>query len=458
MLENGVRALLMNLLPLMFMIIELFAAEFMFAARLRRRKLFWFRFIGSLAVCLELAFAMLLLYYKITDTAFSYGGTDDRGMSAFKFVLYVVIFAFTVACNKFCYDDSVWMIMFYCSGAYATQHMSKNVASLLLHFTGIEALWAYYLIELAVCAALYALVWFIFVRGRTLPNSKQDVIRKVILSFIVIFICIGLSRISVDNTNRDTVSFIAETVYGVVCCALVLVILSDINKIDNMQSDLNIMTELLSRERSQYKMSKENVELINMKYHDLKHQLSELKSGYSLAQIEKIENAIMFCGSIARTGNDVLDVILTEKSLYCEKNSISLTCVCNGSGLSFMDKCDVYSLFGNALTNAIESVSEIEDKKKRSISVNVQPVGNMLSVHIENFYEGEIIIEDNLPRTSKDRDYHGFGIKSMDYIARQYGGHMSVSAKNGRFSLDFVFPLPKPNEKETEKSDDNRGE
>ena len=83
MLENGVRALLMNLLPLMFMIIELFAAEFMFAARLRRRKLFWFRFIGSLAVCLELAFAMLLLYYKITDTAFSYGGTDDRGMSAF---------------------------------------------------------------------------------------------------------------------------------------------------------------------------------------------------------------------------------------------------------------------------------------------------------------------------------------------------------------------------------------
>lgn len=449
--------MLENVLPLMFMVIELFAAEYIFAAKLAKRKLFYVRFFGSLTVCMELVFVMLLLYYKATDTLFSYGGTNDAGMSVFKFVLYVVIFAFSVACNKFCYKDSVWMIMFYCSGAYATQHMSKNVASLLLHFTGIEALWAYYLIELAVCAALYALVWFVFVRGRTLPKSKQDVIRKVILSFIVIFICIGLSRISVDNATRGTVSFIAETIYGVVCCALVLVILSDINKIDNMQSDLNIMTELLSRERAQYKMSKENVELINMKYHDLKHQLSELKSGYSLAQIEKMENAIMFCGSIARTGNDVLDVILTEKSLYCEKNSISLTCVCNGSGLAFMDKCDVYSLFGNALSNAIESVSEIEDKEKRSISVNVRPVGNILSVHIENYYNGEIIIEDNLPKTRKNKDYHGFGIKSMDYIARQYGGHMSVSAHDGRFCLDFVFPLPDTGNAERSETEGRNG-
>lgn len=438
--------MLENVLPLLFMVIELFAAEFMFAVRLRKRKLFYVRFVSSIIVCLELVFVMLLLYYKATDTLFSYGGTNDAGMSIFKFVLYVVIFAFSVACNKFCYDESVWVIMFYCSGAYAAQHMSKNVASLLLYVTDVKVLWAYYFIEVVVCAALYAIVWFAFVRGRTLPNSRQDVIRKVILSFIVIFICIGLSRISVDNVTRGMVSYIAETIYGVVCCALVLVILSDINKIDKMQSDLNIMTELLNRERSQYKMSKENVELINMKYHDLKHQLSVLKNGYSLEQIEKIENAIMFCGSIARTGNDVLDVILTEKSLYCEKNSISLTCVCNGSGLAFMDKCDIYSLFGNALSNAIESVSEIEDKEKRSISVNVCTVGNVLSVHIENFYKGEIIIEDNLPRTNKDKDYHGFGIKSMDYIARRYGGHMSVSAKNGRFSLDFVFPVPEKTE------------
>ena len=448
--------MLENVLPLIFMVCELFAAEYMFAAKLRKRKLFHLRFFASVIVCVELVFVMLLFYYKATDTLFSYGGTGDIGMSVFKFALYVIIFAFSVACNKFCYDDSIWTVMFYCSGAYATQHMSKNAAALLLHLTGVTALWAYYLIEVVVCAALYVVVWFVFVRGRTLPKRKQDVIRKVILSFIVIFICIGLSRISVDNVTRGTVSFVAETVYGAVCCALVLVILTDINKIDNMQSDLNIMTELLSRERAQYKMSKENVELINMKYHDLKHQLSQLKSGYSLAQINKIEDAIMFCGSIARTGNDVLDVILTEKSLYCEKNSISLTCVCNGSGLAFMDKCDVYALFGNALSNAIESVSEIEDKKKRSISVNVRAVGEVLSVHIENYYKGEIIIEDNLPVTRKNKDYHGFGIKSMDYIARRYGGHMSVSAHDGRFCLDFVFPLPEAGEREADENCDGK--
>lgn len=157
--------MLENVLPLLFMVIELFAAEFMFAVRLRKRKLFYVRFVSSIIVCLELVFVMLLLYYKATDTLFSYGGTNDAGMSIFKFVLYVVIFAFSVACNKFCYDESVWVIMFYCSGAYAAQHMSKNVASLLLYVTDVKVLWAYYFIEVVVCAALYAIVWFAFVRG-----------------------------------------------------------------------------------------------------------------------------------------------------------------------------------------------------------------------------------------------------------------------------------------------------
>ncbi len=432
--------MLETFVSLLLMIAELMAAECIFASGLRRKSLFPVRLAGAFVVTVEAVFFAVLLFYRSTNIWFSYGGTGVWQESLFKFFLYVFAFALTILGMKFCFNDSVWHIMFYCSGAYATQHLAKNVASLISHFTVGDSGWATWLIEAGICAVACVLAYFVFVRGRTLPDNGRDMRRKVILSFVVIFVCVGLSRITVDNTMRGAVSFIAETVYSVVCCALVLVILSDINKIDRMSDDLMIAREILAREREQYALSKEKTELIDMKYHDLKHMLGKLREGWSDEQMEKIEDALKTYGAAVRTGNDVLDVVLTEKSLLCDKFGISLTCSCNGETLSFMDKCDLYALFGNALSNAIESAEKVEDKSRRSIVVDVRSVGGIISVHVENYYAGEIVMENGLPVTRKDKGIHGFGMKSMEYITKQYRGHMNVTASGGRFCLDIIFP------------------
>ncbi len=432
---------------LVLMIAELMIAEYIFASRLSKKSLFPLRLFGSFVICVEAIFIVIALFYRSTDILFSYSETDNWENSLFKLFLYIFAFVLTIGGMKFCFDASIWLIMFYCSGAYATQHMAKNIASLIGFFTvGTEGP-AYWLIEAGVCVCTFALVWLLFVRNRTQPDDRQEVYKKVLLSFAVIFICVLLSRFTVDNGARGVISFVVETIYGVVCCVLVLVVLSGINKMDRIRNDLVITEEILKREREQYKLSKEKVELIDMKYHDLKHQLSQLREGWSEERIAKIEDAIMICGAIVRTGNDVLDVILTEKSLQCEKNGISLTCTCNGEDLSFMDKCDIYALFGNALSNAIESAGKIEDESRRSIVMDMRSVGGILSVHIENFYAGNLVMKDGFPVTDKDKAQHGFGIKSMNYIAAQYGGHMSISAQNGRFCLDFIFPVREKDKK-----------
>ena len=61
-------------------------------------------------------------------------------------------------------------------------------------------------------------------------------------------------------------------------------------------------------------------------------------------------------------------------------------------------------------------------------------------MHIENFYDGELQFENGLPLTRGDKNYHGFGLKSMKHIAEKYGGCMSVTAADGKFCLDFLFP------------------
>lgn len=434
------------IMPFVLMVLEIMAAEFIFGRFLERRSFFWARFLGSVCICLAVTIWIEVIYSLVTESEIVYGGTNQLGDSIFKIVYYLLIFVMTICAVKFSYKASTWLILFYCSGGYAVQHIAVNVFLLTKVIPPVEWLlaevpWLSYIFEVCICVVIYLLLYLLFVRNREPQKKVKDLRKKVLLSLCVVFICIGISRITTDNSSRGMIAYIAESISAIVNCALILVVLFNVEDKDKAEMDLEIMTELLHREKEQYRLTKENIELINIKCHDLKHQIKALRENASEHYIKKIEDAVMFYDAVSKTGNDVLDVILTEKTLLCEQYKICFTCVAKGDQLAFMEDMDIYSLFGNALSNAIEHVRRIEDEDKRCISVNVQTTGKILSVHIENFYDGKLEFKDGLPVTSQNRDYHGFGMKSMDYIAKKYNGFMSISAEEGLFALDFLFPL-----------------
>ena len=144
-----------------------------------------------------------------------------------------------------------------------------------------------------------------------------------------------------------------------------------------------------------------------------------------------------------KTGNSVLDTVLTSKSLYCQKHGITLTCVADGTLLSFMDIMDICSIFGNTLDNAIECEKKISDREKRLIHISVSSQKNFVVICCENYFEGEIRFQDGLPVTTKqDSDYHGYGIKSIRYTAKKYGGTINVQSQDNWFVLKVLMPLP----------------
>lgn len=428
------------------MIFELIVAEFIFSGFMQRKKLFWLRFVGSVFLCLSASIITLVIYTVVTDREFSYNGVNELTDSVFKFVYYVAVFLMSVAAFKYSFKDSVWTVLFYCSGGYALQHIGWNLSACIgvipsvnLFFAG--HVWFSFLCEFLCCAAVYAAAYFAFIRKRSAPDEMKDIHGKVLLFLTVILVCILISRFTKDVSERDTFTQLAESAAAILNCVFILAFLLDMTDKDKAKNELQVMKEIMRREKEQYEFTKENIDIINLKCHDLKHQIQALRENASEPYIKKIEDAVMFYDAAAKTGNDVLDVILTEKSLLCERNNITFTCVARGEELSFMDDMDIYSLFGNALSNAFEKVSLIGDEDRRCISLNVRREGDSLSVHIENFYDGEILFEGGLPATTKNRDYHGFGIKSMDFIARKYNGYMNITTDDGIFCVDFVFPL-----------------
>ncbi len=70
-----------------------------------------------------------------------------------------------------------------------------------------------------------------------------------------------------------------------------------------------------------------------------------------------------------KTGNEILDTLLSEKSLICEARDITMHCVIDGKKL--LDSIDIYALFGNAIDNAIECVEKFSEKEMRFIDICV---------------------------------------------------------------------------------------
>lgn len=213
-----------------------------------------------------------------------------------------------------------------------------------------------------------------------------------------------------------------------------------------IKHELEAVQNILKNQYVQYQQSKESIEIINYKYHDLKNHIIALRAEEDTerrnAYLEEMENDIKNFETQNKTGNHVLDTLLASKNMYCINNGITLTCVADGTLLNQMDVIDVCTIFGNALDNAIEYEKQIEDEEKRLIHVSVFNQKHFLMMRFENYFEGDIVkFEGGLPTTTKKDTYnHGYGLKSIRYAVQKYDGVVNVEQKNNWFELKILIP------------------
>lgn len=214
----------------------------------------------------------------------------------------------------------------------------------------------------------------------------------------------------------------------------------------NMQIEIKTLQNLLQSQYQNYKVSEDSVAMVNQKYHDLKHQIEFLKEEITqeekLLYLNQMEQEIKRYETQNKTGNNILDTILTAKSFQCQNLDIKMTCVADGALLCFMNPMDINSLFGNALENAIECVQKIGSKEKRLIQISVARQKDFLSVCIANTCIENLEFQQGIPLTSKkDKRYHGFGVKSIQNTVNKYEGSMNIHFENNWFELRILIPL-----------------
>ena len=285
-------------------------------------------------------------------------------------------------------------------------------------------------------------------------DSKERLGPRQLISAIVIFCAFqvvgytpGTDVIEIGN-GEWMIIYLTQLLLCVI-----LYLQSEVFKKSAMRQELAIMNMLWKKEQEQYELSRENIALINQKCHDLKHQIRAIRymSREEIASyIEEIEESIEIYESIVKSGNEVLDTILTEKSLYCRERGITVSCVADGRQMGFINTIDLYAILGNALDNAIEAVEKFNSREKRQIDVMIYREKQFLVINIVNpmkerlYYNEENVYEEELPQTTKtDKFYHGFGLISIRYMVKKYDGYLSINEEDGCFSLKILIPIPK---------------
>lgn len=211
------------------------------------------------------------------------------------------------------------------------------------------------------------------------------------------------------------------------------------------EKELLSINTVLQSQYDNYRNYSESIDLINLKYHDLKHQIAGLRAEMSeekrMEWIDTMEKELQAFKPDIQTGNYILDRLLLSKLNICSDQNIKFTCVADGKQLSFMNVTDICNIFGNALDNAIENVALIEEEK-RMIHMKVFAQRALLYISFSNYCEHTVEIKNGFPITRKaDKVNHGFGIKSIHYVVNKYNGNVSFGVENNIFEIKILIPI-----------------
>lgn len=338
---------------------------------------------------------------------------------------------------------------FYAIGAYIMEHLAANCYLLFAALLGIDYMNLWYQAARFVLLLILILIFQCLIR----PHLRRDVREINIESTpMIFFLLIAIILINVLTSwiyyreEGQIIKHPGYCVYGIISSVLLFLIQYGLLNFTEAVNEKKIMHEMLKTMERQYRLSKENVDALNAKYHDFKYRILELVNSdastsnrtylkESLDLIETYQNAF-------QTGNEALNVLLTEKSAVCAGKGIDLTCFVDGEALSFLEYADIYILFGNALDNAIEALDQ-EDNIQKIINLNVCVKNNFLVISVENPCDKAVAFSGGVPQTSKkDTTSHGFGTKSIKYIAEKYGGNAVLKWENGEFTVDCLIPIP----------------
>ena len=282
---------------------------------------------------------------------------------------------------------------------------------------------------------------YLFEQRRATAARLTITTAAMLLAVVMVVTVFAVSNLSFVSNGEATMSVFYIRTLVDFAGVLILSVQHEQLRENALHSELTAMDNVLRRQYEQYKQSKENIRLINWRYHELKMQIAAIRAERDQAKqdaaLAEMESGIRKYEAENKTGNPVLDTLLTAKSLYCQQHGINMTCVADGKLLDSLSTGEICTIVGTALDNATESVSAEPDPEKRLIRVAIYAQNGFVMLRFENYCASPVeLAADGLPKRGA---HGGYDLKSVRAAAENHGGTLTLHWENEWFTLRVLL-------------------
>ena len=398
----------------------------------------------KLAVVSCAQFALLLFFMTVTD------GVRQELFVPSMLLIVLLLLGYIYICNDFSLREAgFYFVKAFINGEFAAS-LCWQIYYYLRYVRGIQGellKWVELILVYAVIFTILALMELNLKKDLEELHITRRELRVVIIIAASVFAMSNLSYLDQNGLFSGTFVmdiFIIRTLVDLSGIAVLYAYHVQVKEIQ-IRFEKDTLHNIMEMQYKNYQLSKENIDMVNQKYHDLKHQINLLKTqayvGKSTSYLEKMEREIRVYETQNKTGNQILDAVLTNKAMICQNKEIELKFIVDGGALSFMEDMDVSALFVNMLDNAIESAEKQQEKQKRLIWLYVTKEKQFVRIRTENYCDEKVRFKNGMPvTTKKDRCLHGYGMKSIKSTVEKYHGSVVAAQENNWFELKILLP------------------
>lgn len=207
-----------------------------------------------------------------------------------------------------------------------------------------------------------------------------------------------------------------------------------------LQKELDTLTVILDQKQLQYKQAKQNILRMNQYCHTLKQNISKLKRQLSETErsrlLENLESSVNDYSVTIHTGNEVLDIVLTEKTMLFRTRGITLSCIADGRLLQSIKHTEIYTLFSLLLDMAFDEVSAFQEEEKRLVDLNICERQNYIVIQLFYPSNSGLPVEQHKVRRSHV-------MKAIEKIAADHSGMLDLREECDQTRFSVLIPKNK---------------
>ena len=179
--------------------------------------------------------------------------------------------------------------------------------------------------------------------------------------------------------------------------------------------------------------------------HDYHNHIQTLKAYRTLGQnieiddyLNKLDDDLTSVDTVFKTGNIMIDAILNSKISLAQNKKIEVDATAIVPKELPVSEIDLCVILGNLLDNAMEASLKLTEKD-RVVRVYIDIFNEYLYISVTNAMSGKI--NKSAGYISSKGENHGFGLVSIDKIAKKYNGHINRQNEDGVFATEVMLPL-----------------